>query len=218
MEQMPRHQCVIYDGSPARMLPALAAHIKQKLSENIRCFYLNSPTMVAGMKSYLFAAGVDVIYEVARASLILSSDQSHLENGDFDTDRLLRMLEDTLNQALGDGYQGLWATGDMTWELGPDKDLGKLLEYEWRLEELFKKYPTLSGICQYHTNSLPQEIVSHGLLLHPALFINETLARVNPRYIPSEGPIQPVATTPELKNNIQNLCALQPGRDTETEI
>ena len=218
MEAMPRHQCVIYDGSPARMLPAIAAHIKQKLSENIRCFYLNSPTMVAGMKSYLFAAGVDVIYEVARTSLILSSDQSHLENGRFDTDHFLRMLEDALNQALSDGYQGLWATGDMTWELGPDKDLGKLLEYEWRLEKLFKKYPTLSGICQYHTNSLPHEIVSHGLLLHPALFISETLARTNPRYIPSEAPIQPVATTPELENAIQNLCALQPGRDKETEI
>src|ERR1700733_12345401 len=146
MEAMPRHQCVIYDGSPARMLPAFADHIKQKLGENIRCFYLNSPTMVAGMKSYLFAAGVDVTYEVARGSLILSSDQSHLENGYFDTDHFLGVLENTLNQALSDGYQGLWATGDMTWELGPDTDLGKLNEYEWRLEKLFKKYPALSGI------------------------------------------------------------------------
>ena len=215
---MPRHQCVIYEGSPARMLPAIAAHIKQKLSENIRCFYLNSPAMVAGIKSYLFAAGVDVIYEVAKASLILSSDQNHLKNGYFDTDHFLRTLEDSLNQALSDGYEGFWATGDMTWELGPDKDLAKLLDYEWRLEKLFAKYPTLSGICQYHTNSLPQEIVSHGLLLHPALFINETLSRVNPRYIPSEAPIQPVATTFELENTIQNLCALQPGQDKETEI
>ncbi len=215
MEAMPRHQCVIYDGSPARMLPAIAGHIKQKLSENIRCFYLNSPTMVAGLKSYLFAAGVDVPYEVARTSLILSSEQSHLKSGHFDTEELLCTLEDALNQALSDGYQGLWATGDMTWELGPDRDLDKLLEYEWRLEKLFKKYPSLSGICQYHANSLPHEMVAHSLLIHPALFINETLTRVNPRYIPTETPIQPVDITPELENAIQNLCALQPGKGKE---
>src|ERR1700753_4258060 len=107
METMPRHQCVIYDGSPAKMLPAIAAHIKQKLSENIRCFYLNSPAMVAGLRSYLFAAGVDVVYEVAKTSLMLSSEQTHLKEGHFDIDLFLGMLEDTLNQALSDGYKGL---------------------------------------------------------------------------------------------------------------
>src|ERR1700761_7600996 len=111
MEAMPRHQCVIYDGSPAKMLPAIAAHIRQKLSENIRCFYLNSPTMVTGIRSYLYAAGVDVTYEIAKTSLILSSDQSQLKDGQFDIDHFLGMLEEAVSQALSDGYKGLWATG-----------------------------------------------------------------------------------------------------------
>jgi hypothetical protein len=215
MEEMPRHQCVIYDGSPAKMLPAIAAHIKQKLSDNFRCLYLNSPTMVAGMGSYLYAAGVDVTYETAKGSLILSSDQSHLKDGHLDTDGLLLMLEETMNQALSDGYKGLWATGDMTWELGPDRDLKKLIEYEWRLEKFFQKYATMSWICQYHADTLPRDIVSHGLLLHPVLFINETLSRINPHYIPEQARIQPPASTPELQLAIHNLCALQPGDDLE---
>ena len=213
MEETPRHQCLIYEGSPAKMLPALAAHIKQKLDENYRCLYLNSPTMVAGMRSYLFAAGVDVVYEVAKTSLILTSDQSHLKDGLFDVDQMLRTLEETLNQALGDGYRGLWATGDMTWELGQDKDLEKLLEYEWRLEKIFQKYPTMSGICQYHADTLPRETLCHGLLTHPALFINQTLACVNPHYLPSDAHIQPAVATPELEHTIHNLCAMQPGED-----
>lgn len=194
MEETPRHQCLIYDGSPAKMLPAIAAHIKQKLSENFRCLYLNSPAMVAGIRSYLFAADVDVVYEVAKGSLVLSSDQSHLKDGHFDVEEMVRMLEGTMSQALTDGYNGLWATGDMTWELGPDKDWKKLLEYEGQLEKFFQRYPTITGICQYHADSLPREAVYQGLQSHPALFINETLARVNPQYLPPEGSAQAVAS------------------------
>lgn len=215
MEDTPRHQCLIYDGSPAKMLPALAAHIKQKLSEGYRCLYLNSPTMVTGLRSYLFAAGVDVVYEVAKTSLLLTSDQSHIKDGLFDADQLLRTLEDTLNQALSDGYRGLWATGDMTWELGQDKDLKKLLEYEWRLEKIFQKYPTMSGICQYHADTLSRETLCQSLLAHPALFINQTLTYINPHYLPPEARNQPAAAMTELQDTIQNLCALQhPGGES----
>lgn len=67
--------------------------------------------MVAGMRSYLAATGMDVA--------------------------------NALDQALDDGYIGLWVTGDMTWEFGPEKNFAKLLEYEWRLEELFHRRPEL---------------------------------------------------------------------------
>jgi len=64
MGHISRHQCLIYEGSPARHLPALVSVIQQKLKEDNRCLYLNSPPMVAGLRSYLFAAGVDVPKEV----------------------------------------------------------------------------------------------------------------------------------------------------------
>lgn len=186
MEKMPRHECLIYEGSPASSLPRLAALAKQKLNENNRCLYLNSSPMVTGMRSYLFAAGVDPVQEIKEGRLLMSSDQGHLVNGRFDVDRMLSMLDDALNQALSEGYQGLWATGDMTWEFGLEKDFAKLLEYEWRLEDFFSKHPALSGICQYHTDTLPREVVRQGVLTHPTIFINEMLSRLNPHYIPRE--------------------------------
>jgi len=191
------------------MLPALAAQIKQKLGEKLRCLYLNSPTMVAGMRSYLFASGVDVTSEVTRGSLVLSSNQSHLKGGKFDADSMLQLLEQNLDQAVRDGYAGLWATGDMSWELGADKDLKKLLEYEWKLEKFFETHPALSGICQYHADILPREIVYHGLLVHPGLFVNQTLSRVNPHFIASDASLEPVIPTAGIKDAVQNLCALQ---------
>ena len=183
MPPLHRHQCLVYEGSPAVHLPALASLIRQKLKENTRCLYLNSPPMVAGLGSYLFAAGVDVSQEVMKGRLVLSSDQGHLQNGRFDIDRMLQMLTDEVDRALNEGYQGLWASGDMSWEFGPEKDFYKLLEYERRLEELFLKHPTISGICQYHTDTLPPETVQQGLSTHPATFINETLSQLNPNYV-----------------------------------
>jgi hypothetical protein len=182
MEPTSRHQCLIYEGSPARHLPALTALIRQKLSENHRCLYLNSPPMVAGMRSYLYAAGVDVPKEVMRGSLVLSSDRGYLKNGSFDIDRMLILLNDAVTQALKVGYEGLWATGDMSWEFGPERNFCKLLEYEWRLEELFQAQPALYGICQYHADTLPREIMRHGLITHPTICINETLSRLNAHY------------------------------------
>jgi MEDS: MEthanogen/methylotroph, DcmR Sensory domain len=186
MQQSSRHQCIVYQGSPARHLPAIAALMRQKLNEHHRCLYLDSPPMVAGMRSYLAAAGVDVTREVGDGSLVLSSDQGYLVNGHFDVDRMLNGLEAAVDQALSDGYRGLWATGDMSWEFGFKKEFGKLLDYEWKLEDLFRRQPCLSGICQYHTDTLPQDAVRNGLLSHQTSFINETLSRLNPHYVTRE--------------------------------
>lgn len=187
MTAIPRHQCLIYDGQPSRYLPMLAAIIRQKLARNYRCLYVNSDRMVAAMGSYLVAAGIDVAREVEKKSLIVSSSLQHLADGKhFDIDRMIGMLEKTLKEALDDGFEGLWATGDMTWEMGPEKDFSKLLEYEWRLEEFFREHETFGGVCQYHAATLPRNVVQQGMLTHRALFVSETLSMLNPHYLHPE--------------------------------
>ena len=163
-------------------LQGLAAVIVEKLTANCRCMYLNSPPMVAGMRSYLSASGLNVASEVNRGALIFSSDDSHLIEGRFDVDRMLAMLEAALDRALDDGYSGLWATGDMTWEFGREKNFAKLREYEQRLEALLTRRPQLQGICQYHTDTMPVEAVDTALCGHRAVYINETLSRMNPGF------------------------------------
>jgi DcmR-like sensory protein len=181
MDSPSRHRCLIYEGPPSRQLPALAAAAREKIQQNCRCLYLNSPAMVAGMRSYLAAAGVDVAQETARGSLIFSSAQ-HLLNGDvFDVEYMVDALKSTLERALHDGFSGLWATGDMSWEFGPQKDFSKLLEYEWRLEEFMQTNPQMSGVCQYRSDILPRAAMRHGLISHTSLFVNQTLTLINPQ-------------------------------------
>ncbi len=198
MEHHSRHRCLIYEGSPTRQLPALASAARQKLQENFRCLYLNSPSIVVEMQNYLEAANLDVAHETARASLLLSSAQHHLSpGGGFDVDRMMSSLKFAVDLALHDGYKGLWASGDMIWEFGPEKDFSLLLEYEWRLEEFFNECKEISGVCQYRADLLPRAIMRHGLQSHRSIFVSEKLSMKNPRYLRREAFTEQAAAGPE---------------------
>lgn len=206
MEQRYRHQCLIYRGAPAQQFPRIAAAIELKLRENYRCFYLHAPAVVAEMRAYLSTAGIDVENEIKKSRLILSSDPVVDTNGNFDSTAMLHGLEDMLDQALQDGHQGLFATGDMTWELGPEKNYHKLLEYEWRLEALFRKRSSLHGICQYHGDTLPAEVLRKGLLSHKSTFVDATHMHINAYYAPTEDYAAMAAKNPALDEVIDDLC------------
>jgi hypothetical protein len=159
----------------------MAAMVAQRLKANLRCLYFNSPTMIAGLRSCLAAQGVDVEAEVEKGALVLSPEQAH-SDGKFDAASMLADLERAIEGALADGHRGLWASGDMAWELGPECDPEELLVYERGLEEVFRRQPAFSGVCQYHADTLPRELVECGLSVHRSLLVNETLSRLNPYY------------------------------------
>jgi len=198
---------MIYEGAPSRTLPAVATALRNALAAGKRCMYLNSRAMVAGVRSQLYASGTHVEREVARGALILSSEYDHLVDGRFVIDPMIDMLEGAVDQALADGYTGLFATGDMTWEFGPDKDFSKLLDYEWRLEQVFRKQPALSGICQYHRDLIPAQAVRDGVVSHGSIFINATLTQLNPHYVLGTTTERKKAASPELDLMLASLLA-----------
>ena len=206
MEPTYRHQCLIYGGPPSKKLTMLAAIIKRNLEDGYRCLYLNSAPMVAGLGSTLSAMGSDVESEIAKSRLILSSEP--VTTGKyFDNEEMLKKLEDALDQALKDGYKGLWASGDMTWEFGPEKDFSKLLEYEFGLEEIFRRRKELSGICQYHQDTLPKEVMRQSLVVHPGIFISDTLTRINPYFLESSM-LAELKTNDKMDEMIAALCKM----------
>ena len=93
----------------------------------------------------------------------------------------------------------------MGWELGPHCDMDELLNYEWRLEELFRRRAELTGICQYHTDTLPRDLVKYGLAAHRSIFVNETLSRLNAHYL---APFSEELPSPALGALIDELCEM----------
>ncbi len=164
--------------------------------------------MVTEMGSLLRIGGTDVTQLVTQGRLVLSSECDHLIDGRFHSDCMVTMLKNAVNEALEDGYRGLFATGDMSWEFGPEKDFSKLVEYEWQLEELFREQPALSGICQYHVDTLPAKVLREGLLTHPALYLNATLSRLNPYYVRPKAFTSHPLNTAALDTAIRDLCKM----------
>jgi hypothetical protein len=70
MQEIRRHQCLIYQGAPSRHLDRVAREIVEKLRTNTRCLYLNSPALVVGMRSRLWTLGLDVAREVNEGGLL----------------------------------------------------------------------------------------------------------------------------------------------------
>lgn len=183
--EVSRHKCLVYDGAPADQLPVVVPLLMDGLHDNWRCLYLGSPDTVQMVDTALSAKGVDTNREKKRSALVLSSDRSHLRDGRFDPQAMVDGLSASIDQAVRDGYQGLCATGDMRWELGADENFDRLLEYEARLEQVFRDKP-LRGICQYHRGMVPARAVRDALVTHRTTYLGDRLNEENLFYIPPE--------------------------------
>jgi signal transduction histidine kinase len=180
-----RHKCLIYDGDPSEQLPVVIPFLADGLRNNWRCLYLGSPEMVRMVDSALAAEGIDAASELKKGALVLSSERSHLSNGSFEPGMIIDMLCALIDSAVQDGFNGLCATGDMKWELGKNKNFDRLLEYEARLDQIFREKP-LRGICQYHRDLVPKQAVHQALVTHQTAYIDGMLNRDNFFYVPPE--------------------------------
>ena len=207
---------MIYTGSPVQHFLGLAKIAKGQLDANYRCICLNSPPMLTEMRDYCALAGIDVEKETSRGALIFSSERGHMLGDNFEIEQMLDSIAEAVQQALADGHAGLWATGDMSWEFGHEKNFAKLLQYEYALERIFEQQPALSGICQYNAETLPRDCVQWGLCTHQSVHINETLTFQNPYYRPAglltyAGPIAPAVELTEMfarpDQNVETVAA-----------
>lgn len=180
-----RHKCLIYDGDPSEQLPVVIPFLADGLRNNWRCLYLGSPAMVRMIDSALAAEGIDAGREIKKGTLVLSSERNHLANGDFEPRTIIDMLCGLIDSAVQEGFEGLCATGDMKWELGKSKNFDRLLEYEARLDQIFREKP-LRGTCQYHRDLVPNQAVHQALVTHQTAYVDGMLNRDNLFYVPPE--------------------------------
>jgi signal transduction histidine kinase len=179
-----RHRCLIYEGDPSEQFPVIVPLMKEALEEGRRCLYLGDPAMIVRLSRALDSAGVDTAGESARGALQFSADRGFLAHG-FDPEAMVRMLRDQVEAARRDGFSGLWASGDMRWELGEDANFERIGEYEARLEQAFDELP-LSGVCQYHRHTVPPDALRAAFQAHRSVYLGQTLHADNFYYLPPD--------------------------------
>lgn len=166
------HVCALFSNGQEQETVA-AQFIAAGLRAGERCLFVGaSPAALERFGDRLRAEGLDAAAEQRRgALLLLTTAQAHLVDGCFDSERMLRMLNQAVEDALNDGFAGLRTCGDMTWLLDDAPGSHQVVEYEALVTELFRKARALA-MCQYDRSRLPAEIIDYALATHGTVVID----------------------------------------------
>src|SRR5262249_8040586 len=116
--------------------------------------------------------GVDVPARIRTHALVEGEHAGvHLADGRFDTERMLRLLNDSMEAALNDGFTGLRSCGDMSWLLEHPSAHAQAIEYEALLNELFHSTPS-EAMCLYARRRLPSSLLARALSTHSSTVVN----------------------------------------------
>ena len=114
----------------------------------------------------------------------LNKDEAYLKDGFFDADRMLRFVRDAEERACADGYAGLTATGEMSWQRTGAPGTDMMMSYEARLNNLYgESGPTI--LCQYEEPLFDHATLIDAIRTHPRVVLDGEWC-VNPHYMPPD--------------------------------
>src|SRR5262245_55004051 len=107
-----QHLCLFYD-RPAEQLTIVVEYLLRGLRRGEQCLFVSDERNLADARECL-AGLIDVQRESARGALqLLTEDDTYLQDGCFDAERMIAMLNTAVQQAVRAGFRGLCAVGDM---------------------------------------------------------------------------------------------------------
>lgn len=162
----------------------VTSFIHSALLRNERCLYITGD-----VDSSAVLRRVDSLSAGSGASgelLVLDKSDVYSKGGKFSPDKLISMIQSTVEAAVEDGYNALAVTGEISWVLDYEDGEDLIIEYEWKLNEyVFDRYP-VSALCRYNVNRFSHEMIRNIIQLHPLILWRSGIHE-NPYYISPEG-------------------------------
>ena len=178
-----RHICNIYRDRKEQF-SLIADFMLDGLKRKYKCIYIVDENTKEGVLSALKEMDSGADGSILDKLIFLTKEDSYLKGGSFDPDRMIKLLKDTQDAALAEGYPILRLTGEMTWIFSKLPGVEKLLEYEAKLNYFFPNSKT-TAICQYNENKFDAKTLMGVLNTHPIVGIYGELYE-NPYYIPPD--------------------------------
>lgn len=205
------HLCLIYE-TREEQFAALVPFIRIGLERGERCVYIADDNTAAVVLDALAAQVLDVASAVASGALMMvGKRETYLQSGAFDPDLMIRFLHDAAEAAKAAGFAALRATGEMTWALGAEPGVERLMEYEAKLNDFFATHDALA-ICQYNRARFSLTVIRDVLRTHPLVIYGSVVCR-NVFYVPPVEWFAPDAASMEVTRLLDGLLARE--RDEE---
>ena len=212
------HLCLIYE-SPEEQLGAAIPYVAQGIAKGERVIYVTDETSIDTICDAVQARGVDVRGALSGGALeFVTSRDAYLRDGYFTPEGMIAHLSEHEQRAKADGFSALRVTAEMTWALGNEEGVERILEYESLVNRFFQKRES-SAICQYNRQRFPAKIIRGIIHTHPLVVHGSVVCR-NHFYIPPEeylaqcGPQRAEAEVARMLNQLVSLerSELERGR------
>jgi PAS domain S-box-containing protein len=167
------HLALLYS-SHREQFDVMTPFLRMGLERGERCLYLVDDTTSTAIVAKLRAEGIEVDSALEAKSLVIL----HKKRGYFDPEWMIRILKESTDEAIADGFSALRIANEMSWVLGKEGGLELLTDFEAMLNYFFPQYPAL-GICQYNLQRFKPETVKEVVLGHPNVVVGGTV-RKNP--------------------------------------
>lgn len=178
------HFCSIYQNEQEQFATIIPFTLVG-LEKNHKCVYIVDENTRKRILKAFQEYGVDLKPYMKSGQLeFLTKDESYLKDGYFDPEQMINLLKRLENEAIDEGYQGLWGTGEMTWYFTKMPGVEQLIEYEAKLNYFLSESNT-TLLCQYNETKFSPEVLMDVVYTHPNVILYSVLHE-NPYYIPPD--------------------------------
>lgn len=115
---------------------------------------------------------------------VVASEETYLQDGTFEAERMYAMLESVLKDAAGSPFERVRTCGDMTWALRNMPGTDELMEYESGVNKLIRDFDC-TLMCVYDVNKFSGRAVMDVLATHPMVVMGDRIYE-NPYYVEPE--------------------------------
>jgi hypothetical protein len=155
------------------------------LQNNEKCVCVLTEETKKALLNNLLEVGLDALKCSGWGQfLFLKPENSYLKDGKFEPASMIKELSNIEHSALRSGFNGVRVTGEAKIFNAEFHGNDKLIEYESRLNEFFKKSRT-SALCLYEEGSHGKDILRDAVYTHPQVVFYGVL-RDNKYYVPPE--------------------------------
>lgn len=178
------HLCCIYRDKDEQS-SLLTKFMKIGLERNEKCLYIFDDRTKEEIMDKFRESEINLEEHLSsRQFEFLTKRESYLKDGYFEPDKMLNLLTEAKEKALKEGYNGLRATGEMTWFFSEAPGVEKLMKYESRLND-FLQYNKIFVLCQYNEKKFPPENLIDVIYTHPKIAIHKSIYK-NHYYMPRD--------------------------------
>jgi len=150
----------------------LWALVRPYLLEHVRAglpvLYICDSITVDAFRERLRREGHDpASLEAAGYLCLFTADQAYLRTGAFSADGMITFMESRIVELRAAGHQALMLSGDTTWFFSGAPGVDGIWEYETRLNDLMRRYPGVTTVCNYDLRRFDGVSVMAALHAHP---------------------------------------------------